>query len=250
MNHYVYLIEKRTDLSDAQKYYIGVRSCDSLICEDKYMGSSDYLTKIIKKEGKDNFNKIILKRFETREEAFNYEIELHALFDVVNNPLFFNRANQTSSRFGAGSKENNPFFGKTHPDEWKKQKSLQMRGNKNASGYKHTEEARKIIKEKRAKQVFTPESLAKLKGRTPWNKGKIGLYKHTEEWKANLSKRNKGKKFALGNKLTDAQKQKMSDFFKGIVWMNDGIKNYRIRPEFVEEKLKMGLIKGTLKIKK
>jgi hypothetical protein len=43
------------------------------------------------------------------------------------------------------------------------------------------------------------------------------------------------------------QKQKMSEFFKGIIWMNDGQKNYRIRPENVNEKIKDGLSLGFLK---
>lgn len=114
MNHYVYLIEKRNALPNQQKYYIGVRSCEGLIGDDDYMGSSKYLTEDIIKEGENNFNKIILKRFETREEAYAHEIQLHKEFDVANNPLFFNRAKQTVIGFDPGVGENNYFYGKKH----------------------------------------------------------------------------------------------------------------------------------------
>ena len=87
-NHYVYLLSHRVE----EKYYIGVRSCNSPIGEDNYKGSSCSMTQ----EEKDACNKIILKRFNTRKEAVAYEIELHDKFDVAANPLFWNNAKQTS----------------------------------------------------------------------------------------------------------------------------------------------------------
>ena len=82
MNHYVYLIEKKNTLSNQQKYYIGVRSCEGLIGNDSYMGSSKYLTEEVETLGVDQFNKIILKRFNNRMDANLYEIEMHDFFDV------------------------------------------------------------------------------------------------------------------------------------------------------------------------
>ena len=126
MNHYVYLIEKKSSLETEQKYYIGVRSCEGLIANDDYMGSSKYLTEEVDKLDKQSFNKIILKRFENREDALLYEIHMHKEFDVANNPIFFNKANQTSFGFGGGIGENNSWYGKEHSEEWKKQKSVQV----------------------------------------------------------------------------------------------------------------------------
>lgn len=91
LNHYVYLLSSRLE----EKYYIGVRSCMCPISEDTYMGSSTCMTK----EDKQNCNKIILARFNSRQEAVAYEIELHTLLDVVINPLFWNKAKQTSTWF-------------------------------------------------------------------------------------------------------------------------------------------------------
>ena len=249
MNHYVYLIEKKSALETEQKYYIGVRSCEGFIGEDDYMGSSKYLTEDIENNGKQNYNKIILKRFANREDAYKYEIHMHKEFDVVNNPIFFNKANQTSFGFGGGIGENNAWHGKEHSEDWKKQKSVAMKGNKNASGYKHTEEARKVIKEKRAKQIFTKESLNKLKGKTPWNKGQIGIFSHTEEYKESMSIRTKGNKYAAGRIMSEEEKQMKSQQNIGLIWMNDGNRNYRIRPENVNMKTEQGLIMGFFKKK-
>jgi hypothetical protein len=50
----------------------------------------------------------ILKEFNTRGEAIAYEIELHARYDVANNPDFYNKVRQTASRFSRkGLKSNN-----------------------------------------------------------------------------------------------------------------------------------------------
>lgn len=249
MNHYVYLIEKKSALETEHKYYIGVRSCEGLIADDTYMGSSKYLNEDIEETGRNNFNKIILKRFETREDAYEYEIHMHKEFDVVNNPIFFNRANQTSFGFGGGLGPNNSWYGKEHSEEWKKQKSVAMKGNKNASGYKHTTEAIQTIKQKRNEQVFSEESLKKLKGRTPWNKGKTGLFFHTEEHKQNVSMRSRGNKYASGRILSEEEKQMKSQKNIGLIWMNDGNRNYRIRPENVNMKTEQGLMMGFFKNK-
>jgi len=249
MNHYVYLIEKKCALPNQEKYYIGVRSCECKIGEDSYMSSSDFLREDIKKVGKENFNKIILKRFQTREDAYTHEIQLHKEFDVANNPLFFNRANQLEFGFGGGIGENNAWFGRNHTTEWKKEKSIKMTGNRNAAGYKHTEKARQIIKAKRAEQVFSQESLDKLKGRTPWNKGKTGTFKHTDEHKQKLALRWKGNKYNVGRVLTDEEKRIKSEHNKGLVWMNNGQRNFRIKPGNVDNELNQGLILGFYKNK-
>lgn len=91
VNHYVYLLEHR----EKEMYYIGVRSCRCAIGDDTYMGSSSVMTA----EDRSRCSKIILKRFNTRVDAVAYEIELHQRFDVAANPLFYNKAKQTSTGF-------------------------------------------------------------------------------------------------------------------------------------------------------
>jgi group I intron endonuclease len=116
--------------------------------------------------------------------------------------------------------------------------------------------------------VFTEESLNKLKGRTPWNKGKtfsddtkrkmsqaaLGR-KHSEETKEKFKNRivwNAGKK-GLQNH-TEEHKQKMSEKLKGNKLnvgrkhMNDGQKNYFVTEKDILEKNLDNLVAGRLKV--
>ena len=133
-NHCVYLLSSKVK----DKYYIGVRSCKCKIPEDTYMGSSRVMTK----EDKDNCNKIILKKFKTRVEAIVYEIELHNQFDVANNPLFWNKAKQTSTGFDT--------TGTTYSEERRAALSKALQGHVGAKtwlGKKLPEEMRSKISE-------------------------------------------------------------------------------------------------------
>ena len=154
MNHYVYLIEKKNSLSNREKYYIGVRSFDGKIGEDDYMGSSKYLTEDIETEGINQFNKIILKRFDNREDAMKYEIKMHEHFDVARNHFFFNKAKQKTIGFSSGPGELNPFYGKKHTEEYKRKlsallKTKDCRSKTPNIGLKHTEETKLIMSLKR-----------------------------------------------------------------------------------------------------
>lgn len=93
--NYVYEIT----YSDGKKY-IGVRSCNCEIIHDNYYGSS----KLIPKEVMDNRTKAILSTYRTRDEAMNEEIRLHAMYNVKDNPNYYNQCNSTSTKFRA-SKE-------------------------------------------------------------------------------------------------------------------------------------------------
>lgn len=68
--HYFYKI---TNLLNNHFYY-GIHSTDDL--EDGYMGSGTRLNYAYKKYGIENFEKEILKFFDTREECSNYEAEM------------------------------------------------------------------------------------------------------------------------------------------------------------------------------
>jgi hypothetical protein len=246
MKHYVYLIEKRNALPAAQKYYIGVRSCKGLIGDDKYMSSSKTLQKDIKLNGRNNYNKIILKRFDTREDAFQYEIKLHDEFDVANNPIFFNKAKQLEFGFGGPIGEKNAFYGKHHTNEWKSVKSNQMKGNTNAKGYKHTDKTLEKIKLVRSQQVFTEQTFKKRSESNKGNQYAKG-HIHTDEWKRKASIRKIGNKHGLGRVVTEEEKKMKSTQNVGLVWMNDGQRNHRIKPEFIGTKMTEGLTMGYLR---
>ncbi len=61
---------KTTNLIN-HKFYYGVHSTDNL--EDSYLGSGLAIKYAIKKYGKENFKKEILKYFQTSKDAFEYE---------------------------------------------------------------------------------------------------------------------------------------------------------------------------------
>ena len=55
-----------------------------------------------------------------------------------------------------------------------------------------------------------------MKGRIPWNKGKTGLQKHTEETKRKMSEVRKGKNNPMyGKPRSKATKRKISEAMKG-----------------------------------
>lgn len=72
MNHYLYKITNNIN----GRYYIGARSCDCLICCDKYFGSGKILKQAIKKYGKQSFSKEVLAEFESRQQVFAAEKEI------------------------------------------------------------------------------------------------------------------------------------------------------------------------------
>ena len=82
--HYVYKI---TNLKN-NKIYIGVRTHPNPD-SDEYMGSGTCIQKVIEIEGIENFKKEILYRFNTREEAENYE-SLLLTEEFCNSPETYN----------------------------------------------------------------------------------------------------------------------------------------------------------------
>lgn len=88
-NHYVYQITYNTS-----KRYIGVRSCNCNIEEDPYMGSPFHLPAEATIGCKE-----ILSIHPTREQAMLEEIRLHAMYNVKDNPDFYNQCNATSTKF-------------------------------------------------------------------------------------------------------------------------------------------------------
>ncbi len=68
--HYVY---QTTNLMN-QKIYIGKHSTNEL--DDGYLGSGSILIKAVKKYGRSNFKKEVLKFFTEEEKAYQYEADL------------------------------------------------------------------------------------------------------------------------------------------------------------------------------
>jgi len=78
--------------------------------ECNYMGSSRHLREDIKKYGKENFYKHIIEVYPTDNECRAEEGKLHELYDVDNNPLFYNLVRAGKVGF-SNSGENHRGFG-------------------------------------------------------------------------------------------------------------------------------------------
>jgi predicted GIY-YIG superfamily endonuclease len=175
--HYVYLLENKVN----GMYYIGVRSCKGTIWDDAYMGSSKHMTQ----EDKDNCNKIVLKRFDSRKDAVAYEVEMHDKFDVANNAMFYNKAKQTTTGFDTGgvkvehSKEHKEYLSKARREYNKKY------GNPGTSA---SEETRKKLSEAGRRWYQYNESSHKGRKLTEEHKKKIGPTgrTHSEETRAKI----------------------------------------------------------------
>lgn len=97
MNHYVYaIINKENGMK-----YIGKRSCRCEIDNDKYFGSGNKLRDAIKKEGKSNFRKIILKTFKCEDEMNAFEVDLI----IKTGALTFNKDKYYNEGNGGGKRK-------------------------------------------------------------------------------------------------------------------------------------------------
>ncbi|ULA52519.1 hypothetical protein [Enterobacter phage vB-EclM_KMB20] len=118
-------------------FYIGSTYLEKHI-KDHYHGSikSKKYKETYDKELKEHpelFDSCIIEEFDTRKEATFCELYYQKLYDVVKSEQFFNMAFATENGcFGMDtSGENNPFYGKTHSDEFSKAHSNRMSGSKN-----------------------------------------------------------------------------------------------------------------------
>jgi group I intron endonuclease len=139
----------------------------------KYYGSGTYIKKAIKKYGKENFVKETLcevDNIELMKELEEYWIEC---FNAYNNPLFYN-----ATKYAAGISK--------FPDEKKINVINANKGNKYHLGFTQSE--------------YQKEQTRKA------NTGKI----HTIDFKNQKRQKALGNKYALGNKLTEEQKLKIT----------------------------------------
>ena len=194
--HYVYRITNTQE----NKHYYGVRSSKvepKLDLGIKYFSSST--DKEFIKEQKENkyiFKYKIIKQFDSRKEANQFEIDLHWKFDVARNESFYNRAKATLVSFCI-------------------------------EGYKHTEETREKQSKARLGKSLSDETKAKLskskKGKPSSRKGKNITQEHkdniikakqeiSEETRKKLSLAGKGKPSPnKGSKRTEETKNKMKE---------------------------------------
>lgn len=108
MMYCVYKITNKVN----QKIYVGFHKTDNL--QDGYMGSGKLIKRAIEKYGIENFEKEILKIFDSQKEAEEYEAQIVDR-DFTLKEDTYNIAIGGNVRIMYG--KNNPFYGKTHTQE-------------------------------------------------------------------------------------------------------------------------------------
>ncbi len=97
MNHYTYELIRVSD-GEGPTRYIGVRSSRLEPEHDGYMSSSHVVQRLIKDGAK--FEKTILEKFKSREEADAHEVKLHQTYDVARNVEYYNLHNASGHNSG------------------------------------------------------------------------------------------------------------------------------------------------------
>jgi len=156
------------------KCYVGSHSTDNMF--DNYLGSGVYISKAIKKYGKENFKKIIIKTYKNIEECLSKEEYYINLFDTLI-PNGYNIASK-----GWMGKPGQIFSEDTLIKIRKKRK-LQIFS-------KETREKMSISRLGKSRTQETKEKIRKSsKGKKGWNKG----IPRTEEAKQNISRGSMGR---------------------------------------------------------
>ena len=136
-----YVYETRNLITNHK--YIGYCS-KSPDMSKSYLGSGKILNNAIKKYGKENFQKTVLREFKTEIDARLYEEYLIQQFDAINNPEYYNL---TKGGFGGWSdaalksrdseqtknKIRNTLKGRKRPKEIGEKSSLKLKGRKQDS---------------------------------------------------------------------------------------------------------------------
>jgi len=206
MNHYTYKITN----SLTQEFYIGVRSCEREIKDDPYMGSSSLWNRQYIRANKGNLSKEIIKPFESRIDANKAESDLIEEFILDNLcinkyiPKYYKEymrrfVTEETKRLQSinNTKENNPFFGKTH-----------------------TEETKQKLSKARKERVTKDETREKLSQSLSGNKNPFYGKVHNEESKKKISKANTGKRTGEENSFygkhhTEETKKLLSELKTG-----------------------------------
>ena len=96
MNYYVYAIINKVN----GMKYIGKRGCKCAINKDNYFGSGNKLREAIKREGKNNFKKIILETFDCEDKMNAFEVDLIIRVGALtfNKDKYYNEGNGGGKR--------------------------------------------------------------------------------------------------------------------------------------------------------
>ena len=187
------------------KFYYGSSTVGR---ENTYLGSGSILEKAIDKYGRENFENIPLKYFETREEAYKFEDRFLKIYNLSSNSLCYN---MKDSALGGNTIGNHP----NRNSIVKKMSDSQKGKIKGSLSDSHKEKI--SISHQGLKQTdeHIESRVSKLRGQTrpldiidKISKSKIG-HKVSDETKLKISNTLKKK-----GSISEETKQKISDSWK------------------------------------
>lgn len=103
----------------------------------------------------------------------------------------------------------------------------------------YSKESIEKAKRNRSKPVFSEDARKRISEASKGNKFALG-YKHTDEVKEKL------KEIRAKQVFTKEQREKAKKTISSLIWMNDGIRSYRVRPENIQASKEKGLVEGRL----
>ena len=187
MFHYVYRITNTQE----NKHYYGCRTSNKIPSDDLgksyFSSSSDKQFRTKQITTPEIFKYKVLLTFNNRSDAIAFEIKLHYKFNVAINEFFYNKVNQTSSRFDTQGKTFiSDLQRKIQSDRWKNPE-LNPNKNRDMSGCNNimygTHRLGELNPFYGKHHTYETKSLISLK-----NTGR----KHTDETKEKWSKQRKG----------------------------------------------------------
>jgi group I intron endonuclease len=262
--HYVYIT---TNLVSGKKY-VGDHSTNNL--NDSYLGSGIALKEAIKKYGRGNFEREILKICDTKQEAFYLQKSYIENFNTLA-PNGYNICPSGGTECSGGTisestrqklrdqklgiplrkehreKTKKAMLGKKHSEKTKELMSKCRKGIPKSENHK-----RKIGAAQKGERNH-------MYGKDPWNKGLSGVYSeealekmsesakgrgfkkghsHSKETRKKIGERSKGNKCWAGKTHSEKSKKKMSESHKGQIPVNKGVP----MPESQKEKLRKSKI--------
>lgn len=197
--HYVYRITN----TKLNKHYYGVRSSNVEPSKDlgfKYFSSSSDVQFIEdQKNNPQDYKYIIVSIFNTRHDALELEIKLHAKFNVGVNESFYNKAKATSTSFDktgikVSEESKNKMRGRKVSQETRR-KMGEAKRNRIVS-----EETRRKIGEANRNRIVSEETRKKIS---------INSSNISDETREKMRQAHLGNTYCLGNKLSEETKAKI-----------------------------------------
>lgn len=198
-----------------EKKYVGSHS--EKILNDGYLGSGRNFKKAIKKYGRENFTREILKECETIEEARNLEVFYIEKYKTLSpNGYNFHPTGGPTNKGGFHSEETKRKMSEAAKKRWGKKEEREKQSKRLCSlNLTHTEEFKKKIGDIQRGKI----SPMRGKKHTEETKNKIRKIrfgtKLSEETKEKISKNSKRHNPWVGKEFSEEHKQNISNSLKG-----------------------------------